>query len=152
MSALHSKSGTNVGPRAWHLLTPSSSRSWKVEWIRIFYLVANCVCVCVWSKTPQKQCKAPETPVSFGKGLLWPGAPGYVWAFRDKGWCHTVTPKNNTHYLQNFCPPSQQFQLTGRTSAWSWVYQCFLNRVSIPSIKQCLNHSSSQWLNQRARI
>lgn len=94
VSALHSKSGTNVGPKAWHLLSPSSSHGWGVEWIRIFYLVAT---VCVWSKTPQNQCKAPVTPVSFGTGLLWPGAPVRVHlrALRDKGWCQAVAPKDN---------------------------------------------------------
>lgn len=98
VSALHSKSGTNVGPKAWHLLSPSSSHGWGVEWIRIFYLVAT---VCVWSKTLQNQCKGPVTPVSFGTGLLWPGAPVRVHlrALRDKGWCQAVAPKDNTATL-----------------------------------------------------
>lgn len=96
-SALHSRSRTNVGPKMWRLPSSSSSHGWRVEWIRI--------CLPSGNHVPD-----PRLLKNSAK-LLWPQrALGHVCcsllllytSHLEKGLCHAVTHKDDTHFLLCF--------------------------------------------------
>lgn len=141
-SALHSKSGTNVAPKMQHLPSSSPSHGWTVEWIRICLPSGNCIpdprllknsAKLLWSQWALGQ-------VCCGLVLLY---MSHLWPYRDKGLCHAVTHKDDTHFLLCFhTDPSGkknlQEPLASKAAApahwtlsWSWRCWWFFDGVYI---------------------
>lgn len=78
-----SESLTSIGPKTWHLSSPSSLQGWRWQ-------------PRAWSKTPQRQHRTPATPVKSETSLLY---LSHFWLYLDRHLHHAVTPRDDTLLL-----------------------------------------------------